>query len=285
MPKIVAATTDPVLTTASAAHHYRFIGVEFTTLPTVANYFALVILGSDRHSASQVPHHIIFDRCWIHGVSDKNVRFGVIMHSSHTAVVDSYISDIHEVGGESKAIGGWNGPGPLKIVNNYLEAASINLLLGGANPSIVDLVPSDIEIRRNHFFKPLSWKQGEPTYAGIHWQVKNLLEIKAGRRVWVDGNIFEHSWADGQEGWAIRIVLGSDRYAAISDITFTNNIVRHAANGFDVCGNCSTASSVVNRVSVRNNTDCLRRHTLAGQEPARDKGWSACLGGWQHLRA
>ena len=69
----------------------------------------------------------------------------------------------------------------------------------------------------------------------------------------MDGNIFEHSWADGQEGWAIRIVLGSDRYAAISDITFTNNIVRHAANGFDVCGNCSTASSVVNRVSVRNN--------------------------------
>jgi hypothetical protein len=39
-------------------------------------------------------------------------------------------------------------------------------MFGGADPSIPDLVPSDIEIRRNHLFKPLSWKIGHPTYAG-----------------------------------------------------------------------------------------------------------------------
>ena len=43
-------------------------------------------------------------------------------------------------------------------------------------------MPSDIEIRRNYVFKPLSWKVGDPTYAGKHWTVKNLLELKNAKR-------------------------------------------------------------------------------------------------------
>ena len=76
------------------------------------------------------------------------------MNSASTAIVDSYISDIHEVGADSQAICCWNGPGPFKIVNNYLEAAGENVMFGGADPSIAELVPSDIEFRHNHCFKP-----------------------------------------------------------------------------------------------------------------------------------
>ena len=70
------------------------------------------------------------------------------MNSARTAVVDSYLSNLHEVGADSQAIAGWNGPGPFKIVNNYLEGAGENVMFGGADPRIPNLVPSDIEIRK-----------------------------------------------------------------------------------------------------------------------------------------
>ena len=56
------------------------------------------------------------------------------------------------------------------------------------------VVPSDIEIRRNTLFKPLSWKVDDPSYAGKHWTVKNLFELKSAQRVLVEGNWMEISW-------------------------------------------------------------------------------------------
>ena len=38
---------------------------------------------------------------------------------------------------------------------------------------------------------PLSWRIGDPSYAGTEWSVKNLFELKNARRVLVDGNIFQ----------------------------------------------------------------------------------------------
>lgn len=47
--------------------------------------------------------------------------------SSYIAVVDSFISDIHSKtsanGADSSAIGSVTGIGPVKIINNFLEAA------------------------------------------------------------------------------------------------------------------------------------------------------------------
>lgn len=251
MPKIVTNALEPAITTQAGAHHYRFVGVEIKA--TLSDIYGIVTLGTGSHSSSQLPNNIVFDRVWIHGSPSMNVQNSLIMNSSYTSLIDSYVDDSHYIGTESHAIVGWNGPGPFKIVNNELQGAGINILFGGADPSIAGLVPSDIEIRKNHFFKPLTWKPDEPTYGGQHWSVKNLLEIKQGKRLSIDGNIFENSWADAQEGWAVRFVLGSDLYADISDITFTNNIVRHAAYGLDICGNCSTAAYVIRDVLIQNN--------------------------------
>ena len=59
---------------------------------------------------------------------------------------------------DSQAINGYNGAGPFTIENNYLEAAGENVLFGGADPAVTNLVPSDIVLRRNHLFKPLEWR-------------------------------------------------------------------------------------------------------------------------------
>ena len=146
--------------------------------------------------------------------------------------MDSYLSDGHVVGFDAQAICGLNGPGPFKIVNNYLEGSGENVMFGGADPAIPDLVPSDIEFRGNHCFKPLSWKIGHPSYAGIPWTVKNLFELKNARRVLIEGNLFENNWAHAQNGTAILFTVrnqdGKAPWSVVQDVTMINNIVRNA---------------------------------------------------------
>jgi hypothetical protein len=173
-------------------------------------------------------------------------------------VVDSYISECKIVGYDSQAIVGWNGPGPFKIVNNYLEGAGENLLFGGADSATPELAPADIEVRNNHITKPLTWKIDDPVYAGTPWTVKNLLELKSARRVLIDGNVLEHSWPHGQSGFAILLTPrnqdGAAPWSAVEDVTFTNNIVRHSAHGLDILGHDTNyPSQKARRIVVRNN--------------------------------
>src|SRR5262249_28088111 len=144
MPKIISLNTAPAISTDPGAHHFRFVGIEFGVAPGTFIY-NIVDFGSDQRSLTDMPHDLIIDRCFIHGPSNNNARRGVAINSASTAVIDSYISDIHEIGADSQAIAGWNGTGPFKIVNNYLEGAAENFMLGGADPTIQNLVPSGIE--------------------------------------------------------------------------------------------------------------------------------------------
>src|SRR5437016_6285597 len=194
LPKIVVgAGVGGALRTASGAHHFRFIGIEFAPTPG-AFVYSLIELGAGETSAAALPHDLIFDRCFIHGDPTVGGRRGIAMNSAATAVIDSALWGFTEVGADAQAIASWSGTGPFKIVNNYLEASGENVMFGGDGPSILNLVPADIEVRGNYFFKPLTWKVGDPSYAGVAWTVKNLFELKNAQRVLLDGNIFEHNW-------------------------------------------------------------------------------------------
>ena len=256
MPRIISPNSEPAIQTAGGAHHFRFVGIEFGVAPGT-NIYNIVSLGADQTSLAQAPHDLIIDRCYIHGNADDNARRGVMINSASTAIIDSYISDIHEVGADSQAVCGWNGPGPFKIVNNHLEGAGENFMLGGARPSLPNLIPSDIEFRLNHVFKPLSWKKGHPTYAGSPWQVKNLFELKNAQRLLVDQNIFENNWLDAQVGFAILFTPrgeGVAPWATAADVTFTNNILRNSGCGFNVAGaDDSGPSQPSQRILIKNN--------------------------------
>src|SRR5207245_7659455 len=156
------------------------------------------LLGNRPAKPADLPHDLIFDRVYVHGTLQANLRRGIALNSASTAIIGSHIADVHEVDADSQAIAGWDGPGPFRIVNNYLEGAGENVMFGGADPSIHGLVPSDIEVRRNHFAKPLAWKAGGPAYEGTPWTVKNLFELKNARRVLVESNLFERNWVHAQ---------------------------------------------------------------------------------------
>ncbi|MBO0859416.1 MAG: fibronectin type III domain-containing protein [Chloracidobacterium sp.] len=256
MPKLVSQDPNtPVVQTADGAHHYRFIGVEFSATTDIYN---IVSFGGDQASPAATPHDLIIDRCYIHGNPANFARRGVLINSASTAIIDSYISDIHEIGADSQSICGWNGTGPFKIVNNYLEGAGENFMLGGSPPSLPNLIPSDIEFRLNNLFKPLLWKANDPTYAGKHWTIKNLFELKNAQRALVDQNVFENNWADAQNGFAIlftpRGENGVAPQATAADVTFTNNILRHSGSGLNIAGPDDTSPSQPSqRILIRNN--------------------------------
>jgi hypothetical protein len=241
--KLQTTNEEPVLKTAAGAHHYRFVGIEFSTSTPSVKVYDLIRLGGGRReqkTLDSVPHHLVIDRCYIHGFNTQDVQRGISLNSAETTISNSYISEIHGVGYDTQAIAGWNGPGPFHIINSHLEGAGENILFGGADPANPEMIPSNIEIRGNYVFKPLSWKVKDPSYAGKHWTVKNSLELKIGKNVVIDGNIFENNWTDGQTGipilFTVRNQEGTAPYSIIENVTFTNNIVKGAEGGLNLLG-------------------------------------------------
>lgn len=260
MPKLIAPGpgsealyTERVESTGEGkpAHHYRLIGVEITmnATPIAQEINTLVTLGRDSGSdPTKIAHHLIFDRCYLHGEPTSNLRRAIAMNSASTDIINSYISEVHEFEyGDTQAIGCWNGPGPFKIINNYLESAGENVLFGGSPASFTGQIATNIEIRHNYFKKPPVWKPGYPGFTPIPgtpttscrcWTPKNLLELKSARNVVIDDNLFEYSWAGGQDGTAVLFTtsLDSGSWAVLENIQFSNNIIRHTANGINLKG-------------------------------------------------
>jgi hypothetical protein len=223
---------DAALQTQAGAHHWRIALLEITG----ADDGELLSLGSgsrDQTNTSQVPHDLVVDRVFIHGDPARGRRRGIGLNSAATTISRSYISDIKAVGRDAQAICGWNGPGPFTITDNYLEASTENILFGGADPGIKDLVPSDITVTGNTLSKPTAWRNER-------WEVKNIFELKNARRVLAEGNVLEHNWQHDQNGFAILFTVrnqdGGAPWCAVEDVTFENNIVRHTAGAVSILG-------------------------------------------------
>jgi hypothetical protein len=232
-----------VITAVGGAHHFRFIGVEFgATKDGTGN---IIQLGTtEEKRIEDLPHHIEFDRVYIHGSPTEGQRRGIAANGKFIRVANSYISDIKKAGDESQAIAVWATDGPIEIVNNYLEAAAENILFGGAG-SFLKLVPTDCVVRDNFLNKPLEWRDKS-------WAVKNLFEIKNGRRIKVENNLMTGNWGMAQDGTAILFTTRADNgnETVIEDIEFTNNIVRGSASAVNILGSEGGGGR---RLTIRNN--------------------------------
>ena len=147
--------------------------------------------------------------------------------------------------------------------NTTLEASGENFMTGGAiqpqlNDNPGEVVPSDIEFKRNWVFKADAWNEDHADYAGKNWDNKNLFELKNWDRVWVHNNVFENSWADAQSGYAFvmtpRIQSGTSYRG--HDVTIENNLLRSVCRGFNLSGTDSgdsTGAFKLRRAAIRNN--------------------------------
>ncbi|MGE0448693.1 MAG: carbohydrate-binding protein [Vicinamibacterales bacterium] len=234
LAKIKSSNTYTALRTQPYAHHYVLQLLEFPA--NGGGYGEVISLGDGsnaQNSLAMVPSELIVDRVYVHGDSAGQKR-GIGLNSASTTVRDSYISNIWWVGQDSQAIAGWNGPGPYVIENNYLEAASENFLLGGSDPAIENLIPSDVTFTHNHVTKPLEWRSRSNV------NVKNLFELKNAQRVTIKGNVFENNWLAAQAGYAIvltgRSQDGRAPWSVVQDLEFSDNVVRNVSSAINVLG-------------------------------------------------
>jgi hypothetical protein len=147
--------TTPVVRTEPGAARYVLRFLEIDGAANVG-YETLIALGDDTTNLPATD--IVIDRVYAHGDFHKGMKRGISLNSARTDILNSYLSDFKAVGTDSQAIAGYNGAGPFRIVNNYIEGSAENIMFGGADPAVPNLVPSHIEIRRNHIAKPLAWQ-------------------------------------------------------------------------------------------------------------------------------
>ena len=256
--KLVTTTVAPALRTEPKASCYRMSGLEIV-LPVISAYnYGLVSLGDGGNLSAgekqvtmdMAPRNLVLDHLYVHGESGSNFTRCIALNSASTVIADSWISECHAKGFDSQAIEGWNGPGPYLIQNNYLAAAGENVMFGGGDPHILNLVPSDITIRGNHFYKNPAWK-------GV-WTIKNLLELKSARRLLIENNVFENNWIAAQTGMAIVFKSSNDGgdapWQGTTDVMFRYNIVRNSPQGLLIAAHPETNPVVpVARVRVENN--------------------------------
>lgn len=127
--------------------------------------------------------HVILDRVIVSGCDDitmltcYDIQADLVglQNGQHMSLIDSYL--IHgfcmfAVGPcvESHGLHGGNPQGSLsdtavKVVNNYIESSSVNVFFGGGTTT-AGLYPTDVEVRRNHFWKPLTWKADDQSFVG-----------------------------------------------------------------------------------------------------------------------
>jgi hypothetical protein len=277
MPKLVSTNAAPIIDVLAGANYWRFVGLNITE-----TYVSSNLLFGNYTSSTPLPDNIFIDRCYIHGLPTASVHRAILANDTNFAIVDSYVSDIQGPGVETQGIALWTTPGPIKIVNNYISATTENVMFGGAGGPANPYVPSDIEMRNNYLFKPLSW-------VGTS-SIKDAFEIKSGQRVLFDSNTIENVWANAQNGFAFQLTVRTSQsgdIAVVSDITITNNVLKNVVAGFntlakdDTCGaaqgypNCHNPGSEA-RIYIANNLMTFYDPTLPGG--LRNEAWQLADG-------
>jgi hypothetical protein len=167
MPRLVGSSGNFVIIAAAGAHHYKFIGIEITTNGNPDIYTPdLVNLGAYFTREQRLDtNHFVFDRMFLHAPEitpanlfptsvERTVGRGMALGISEVWVTNSYLAGFSGKYPKSSSAAGQNidsygiysdgGPGPIRIINNYIEAQFNNIFIGGAGmPSTNTATVSD----------------------------------------------------------------------------------------------------------------------------------------------
>jgi hypothetical protein len=118
---ILASGNNGKVLNATNATHWRFDGIQFE--PTANGAGEVITL--------QGSTDITFDRILIVGGVNGQKR-GIRGNGQGIVLTRSHIANIWAAGQDSQAFCAWDGAGPYTITDNYLEAASENVMLAAA---------------------------------------------------------------------------------------------------------------------------------------------------------
>jgi hypothetical protein len=159
LARLRSPNTVPVLRTAAGSHNWK---LQYLELAGNQNGYGDIMQIGDGSSAqntlAEVPRDFELSHLYVHGDALLGQKRCVALNAAAVTIRDSYIADCKGVGNDTQAIGGWNGPGPYVIENNYLEGAGENVMFGGADPAIPNLVAEGIMFRANLVSRPMAWR-------------------------------------------------------------------------------------------------------------------------------
>ena len=267
--QIVTDGNTPAIYTDAGAAGYTFNNLEVlpqnSTSPV--NYFLVRIDGpldnnnnSNIQTVADLPNNITFNGCYFHVFDNQECRHGLVLNSGLVNILNCRFENFKSTQADAQAIIGWNGPGPFNIIGCSIEGAGENIMFGGTGPSW-NVVPSDIIIRNCNFTKRLSWNPADPSFGGIVYVVKNLLEFKSGQRALIEGNTFSNCWDGGQDGvaWLINIANYSGKgVERCQNIEYRYNRVTNVCRAWDMGIANSVvpspmAGQVINNVNIHDN--------------------------------
>lgn len=264
MATLRSATNTPDVQTEPGAHHYRFVGINFG--PTRNGEDDMVRIGnSEDPDPAHVPFRLEFDQCYgAGGVNGQ--RRAIAANGAHITIQRSRFENIWKAGQDSQAIAIWSGPGPLLVLDNYLEAASENVLVGGTPPASAAQLPADIVVFENDIVKRKEWK-------GILGRnFKNLFELKFGKRIRALNNRLSGNWPQAQSGYAVLFTVATNvsglpgcPYCVLEDVLFEFNTIRDVAMCFQILGSAySSPSGNLDGLAIRNNLCAASRTAWGG---------------------
>ena len=281
---------------APGANHYRLLGLEISRVQGTGPVGPMVF------TQANPADHIIVDRSWLHGTAQDETISGIDFDGmTNAAVIDSFMTDFHctsvvgsctdakDIGGGVSSLPG----GPYKIEGNFLEAAGMSILFGGGPATAT---PADIEVRRNHFFKPLIWQKGRPGFVGgqggYPFVVKNLFELKNAQRVLLEGNILENNWG-GFTQWGHAILLTpKNQYSLrrdsnvcplcqVTDVTIRYSTISHVGAGFSIATALAQGGGAA-QAGARYSIHDITIDDIDGQTYSGHGGLFLVMNGWSH---
>lgn len=215
----------PAINTASAADHYRFIGIEFTKTPGTQTSQIVVLNTGDKTQAGGIgANHIIFDRSICHGeqwlptsgagsetqacIDGTNAQWVAFINGWN---YDTYCNSSCIDSQGFKAGTGYYQDGPFKLYNDLLASAGESWIMGGGGVGIGTAVTHDVEIRSNHSFSPLTWMtpvEQQALYPFVPIK-KNNGEFKTGIGILLEANYCENSWLGNSDQDGFCFLTGS----------------------------------------------------------------------------
>lgn len=240
MGRLRSPNTMATLTVAGS--NWKLAGLDIGGVANLNHTVNIVMIGDENApSLAVLPQNVDIDRCYIHGDQAHGTRRGVFVMGRQVRVRDSYIADCFARGNEAQAVGVFESQG-VDVENSYLSGAGENFFVASIGRVMRGVFPSEITLKRCHLFKRPEWREG--TQRPI---VKNLLEIKSGVRVLIEGNVFDGIWPAGQSGYAMLLTNrdeNGDRQAEISNICVRLNKFLNISNGFNILGKDDAAGNI-----------------------------------------
>jgi hypothetical protein len=246
-------------------HHYVVLNAELRPQAGLVGTNAPFAVGQGTETlTSQLPTHIHLAYSYLHGDwTDAPVSGGVatagptganslangiaLLGCVYCSLSYNYLDRMLRPGGEGHGISQALAQ-QVKIVHNWIEGQSIGMICGGFASAIT--IPGfvtcqDEEDRANRYTYPYSWllaKQAGfyPNGGASNYVRKNAHEYKFGKRIVLDGNIFENvdnSGAQNGTNYSFKTAqtsgggLGTNYWTVLDNVTVTNNVGRNSCNG------------------------------------------------------